>query len=174
MPSTENTAMAAISMTLFIPSPSFIKITTTITDGYVNLRTTNSYETVSEIMQPQVKVFRPPLFALLRAASLRLRIVVKKSGHGTETMKLCQEIVCPVDSFEYNEIYINNQYLTGICIELFYPFLRARRVSIRKFSSLRPAGCARARGPSPVIARESSLKNWRPTLKTCSSFTRSI
>jgi hypothetical protein len=34
-PSTENTAMAAISMTLGIPSPSFIKITTTITDGYV-------------------------------------------------------------------------------------------------------------------------------------------
>jgi hypothetical protein len=25
---------------------------------------------------------------------------------GTEVMKLCQEIVCPVDGFEYNEIYI--------------------------------------------------------------------
>jgi len=25
---------------------------------------------------------------------------------GTEVMKLCQEIVCPVDGFEYNEICI--------------------------------------------------------------------
>ena len=39
-------------------------------------------------------------FALLSAASLRLRIVVKKFGHGTEIMKPCQEIVCPVDIFE--------------------------------------------------------------------------
>jgi hypothetical protein len=26
--------------------------------------------------------------------------------HGTETMKLCQEIVCPVDRFEYGTKYI--------------------------------------------------------------------
>ena len=54
----------------------------------------------------EVKVLRPPLLALLRAASLRLRIVVKKSCHATEIMKLCQEVDYPVDSFEYNEIYI--------------------------------------------------------------------
>jgi len=52
MPSTENTAMAAISMTLGIPSPSFIKISTTITDGYV-IEGDESYDAVSEIMQPQ-------------------------------------------------------------------------------------------------------------------------
>jgi hypothetical protein len=52
MPSTENTEMAAISMTLGIPSPSFIKITTTITDGYVIYGLVR-YETVSEIMQPK-------------------------------------------------------------------------------------------------------------------------
>jgi len=52
MPSTEDTAMAAISMTLGIPNPSFIYITTTITDGYV-IQDDESYDTVSEIMQPQ-------------------------------------------------------------------------------------------------------------------------
>ena len=50
--------------------------------------------------------FQPHLFVFLRAASLQLRIVVKMFGYGTEIMKLCQEIVCPVDRFEYNEVYI--------------------------------------------------------------------
>jgi len=35
-----------------------------------------------------------------------LRIIVKILAHGTETMKLCQEIVSPVDSFEYDKEYI--------------------------------------------------------------------
>jgi hypothetical protein len=38
-PIPDNTAMAAISTTLFIPNPSFIKITTTITDGHLILKT---------------------------------------------------------------------------------------------------------------------------------------
>ena len=62
-------------------------------------------EIVSGLMQPRVKVFLPPLFALLRASSLRLRIVVKKLGHGTEIMKLCQEIVYLVDCVEYDALY---------------------------------------------------------------------
>ena len=54
----------------------------------------------------EVKVFRLSLFALLRTASLLLRIVVKNSCYATEIIKLCQEVVDPIDSFEYNEIYI--------------------------------------------------------------------
>ena len=61
-----------------------------------------SHETASEITTPRVTEFRSPLFALLRTASLRLRIVVKKFGHGTQIMKLCQEIACPMYSFERN------------------------------------------------------------------------
>jgi len=60
-------------------------------------------ETVSGIMQPRVMVLGLYLFVFLGAPSLRLRIVVKMFGHVTETMKLCQEFVCPVDRFEYIE-----------------------------------------------------------------------
>jgi hypothetical protein len=52
--------MAAISTTLFIPNPSFIKITTTITDGHLIFKDDESYKTTSGIMQPRMKVFRPP------------------------------------------------------------------------------------------------------------------
>jgi hypothetical protein len=65
-----------------------------------------SYETVSRIMQPRVMVLWLYLFVFLRAPPLRLRIIVKILAHGTETMKLCQEIVSPVDSFEYDKEYI--------------------------------------------------------------------
>ncbi len=66
----------------------------------------NSYQTVSGIMQPRVKAFRSLLFALLRTASLRLRIVVKNFYHGTEIMKLCQEIAFPMYGFKCNQKYI--------------------------------------------------------------------
>ena len=66
------------------------------------LKDDECYETVSGLTQPRVMVFRPDFLVLLRAVSLRLRIVVKEFGHGTEIMKLCQEIVCPMYRFEYD------------------------------------------------------------------------
>ena len=46
------------------------------------------------------------LFVFLRGWSLRSKIIVKNFVHGTETMKLCQEFVCPVDSLKYGAKYI--------------------------------------------------------------------
>ena len=46
------------------------------------------------------------LFVLLPAASLRLQTVVKIFGHGTEIMKLCQGLVCPIALIESNVIKI--------------------------------------------------------------------
>lgn len=42
--------------------------------------------------------FQPPPFALLRVASFRMRIVVKKRGNRTEITNTCQGNVFPVDS----------------------------------------------------------------------------
>ena len=69
-------------------------------DTYFN--DSDSHKTVSGIIQPRADGFLPHLFVFLRAQSLRFSVIVKIFAHGTETMKLCQEIVCPVDSFEYD------------------------------------------------------------------------
>ena len=61
-----------------------------------------NYKTVSGITQPRADGLLPHLFIFLPAQTLRFSIIVKIFVHGTETMKLCQEIVCPVDSFEYD------------------------------------------------------------------------
>jgi hypothetical protein len=67
-------------------------------DTYFN--DNDSYKTVSGIIQPRADGFLPHLFILLRAQFLRFSVNIKIFAHGTETMKLCQEIVCPVDSLE--------------------------------------------------------------------------
>jgi hypothetical protein len=57
-------------------------------------------------MYPRVMILELHLFVFLRGPSLRSKIIVKKLDHGTETTKLCQEFVYPVESFEYCEKYI--------------------------------------------------------------------
>jgi hypothetical protein len=42
-----------------------------------------------------------PCFSLRSVHSIENRC--QNGFHGTETMKLCQEIVCPEDSFKYDE-----------------------------------------------------------------------
>ncbi len=71
-------------------------------------------------------------------------------------MKLCQDVVCPVDSFEYNDIYINNQHLTGSYMSFFIHFW-ARRVSLREFSSMGPQTAGSER-PEPGDRKGVQLK----------------
>ena len=99
--------------------------------------------------------------------------MIRNFGYGTEIMKLCQEIVCPVSSFNCQEKCIEQsrhcEHLPfGFYLHLLFDGL------ILGDSHLYACRLRDARGPSPVIARESSLKYWRLTLNTCSTFTQSI
>ena len=65
------------------------------------------YNTCQGLCSHNVIVFRLLLYVILCALPDSLRIVVRNFRHGTETMKLCQEIVYPVNSYRIsNEIYL--------------------------------------------------------------------
>jgi hypothetical protein len=83
-------------------------------------------------------------------------------------MKLCQEVVCLDEIIAWNKIHIDySKSYVSILVKV-SPTLQGFNDFILKDSYLMEAQVREVRGPSPVIARESNVKNWRQTLKACS------